>query len=118
MEQGAGARIVGHVRFGPDVKTSKAGNNFSQMKVSVTDARSGKDSTFRVVMFGDAHKDAEGLNLGDLVQVKGRLEVNRWKDDSGKWLEKIDVVANSIEVLRASRAEAPPPDFPDDDLPF
>ncbi len=118
MEQGAGARIIGHVRFGPDRKVAKSGTEFSQMKLSVVDAK-GKDSTFRIVMFGEAHKEAEALNTGDLVQVKGRLEVNRWKSDGGDWQERIDVVASTVEVLRTSRADAPPPaDLPSDDLPF
>jgi len=83
-------------------------------------------SFFDIVAFGKTGElCAEYLSKGSPVLVEGRLRQRRWEADGVK-RSKVEVLADNVQFLGSPRGQAsegaastvPPPEAPDDDIPF
>ena len=133
--------IVGNVGRDPEVRYSQDGKAIARISVATSekwrDKASGekKERTewHRVVFFG---RQAEVVNeytkKGSKLYIEGRLQTNKWQDQSGNDRYTTEIVAGQMVMLDSRNSQggsqpqgssAPPPsgDTPDDfddDIPF
>ena len=110
--------LVGRLGAEPDINFMKSGEavlNFSLATSSRwTDKKSGerKEDTewHRVTCFGKlAESASEFLSKGRQVYVEGRLRTRKWKDKSGHDRYTTEVLAASIQDVRAGGTPGNPP---------
>jgi len=82
-------------------------------------------SQFACVGFDEKAHEVSQFDEGDSVIVNGRLNQNKWEDDSGVWKEKFQIIVERMESVGGKkRDEEPPADecvYPEsegDDIPF
>jgi len=91
----------------PELRTSKTGNPFATMNVTVTVGKSddGKDvgQWIRIACFGEvAERIAERAKKGDRIYAEGNLTLNTWADKAtGEAKTGLNLAAWKVERLAA-----------------
>ena len=90
----------------PELKTSKAGNSFPTINVTVTvgKADDGKDVNqwIRIACFGEtAERIAERAKKGDRIYCEGNLTLNTWTAANGDMKTGLSLAAWKVERLAA-----------------
>lgn len=107
--------IWGYVVWNAELRVTNGGCPLCQFSISYKYNWKGKTKLFlfEIVQFGDpAAEVAPFLQAGQYVEVWGRLEQDKWKDNEGKIRSKTKIVATRIEPHDPT--EVPPRD--DDDI--
>lgn len=139
--------LVGNLGNDPEVRFSPNGNAVTRISVATTDSwkdrnsgdRQERTEWHRVVFFGKLAEIAgEYLKKGNQVYIEGRLQTNKWQDQSGNDRYTTEIIANEMQMLGGrqgggagdsfaggqqgggfgSGGSAPPSDDFDDDVPF
>ncbi len=103
--------IWGYVVWNAELRVTNAGCPLCQFSISYTYNWKEKQKLFlfEVVQFGDAAAEVVPyLQAGQYVEIWGRLEQDKWKDNDGKIRSKTKIVATRIEPHDSD--EIPPRD--------
>lgn len=140
--------LVGNLTRSPELRSTASGTPVLSFGIAVNDSRkdaSGQwvdvPNFFECSMFGNrATALSDILTKGMKVAITGKLHYSSWEKD-GKKHSKVDIIAREIELMqnrkpqqgyqppqqaqpgpqwnaRQAYAEAPQPEFYDEDLPF
>lgn len=125
-------RIIGNVTRDIEIKRTNGGTAVCEMGVAVNEQRKDQNGEWQeetlfldVTLWGRTAEIAdEYVGKGTLVQVKGRLRMDAWTDQTGQGRKKLKVVADRIQLLgskseqkpKPKQVEAPVPDA--SDFPF
>ena len=137
------AIIIGNLGDDPETRATPSGTTVTKLRVATNeswkDKQTGeqKDRTewHRVVMFGRLGEiAAEYLRKGSQVYIEGRIQTQKWQDQSGNDRWTTEIVANEMQMLGGRTGsgapamnDSPPPSAPppkggsddfDDDIPF
>lgn len=118
--------ITGKLSQNPQRKTSKNGNPYTWMLLSIPTEQERLSAS--VLGFDQKVADTMGkLNAGDEVAVTGTANINQWEKDDGTVRLSLNVIASQVMTMYYHRkkkkrfAEEPPPpvateskDFDDD----
>lgn len=134
--------LIGNLTRDPDLRYTPSGTAVTTLSLAVNHRfRQGEETRedvcyIDVVVFGkQAESCSQYLSKGGGVIVDGRLSQRRWEAEDGSKRSKHEVVAQNVRFMprrsdmaaeggrqqavgSASPAEAGPPDFTDDDIPF
>jgi len=125
------AIIVGNL--GDDPKTSVLPQGGAVTNFSVATSESWKDKNtgqmqertewHKVVMFNRlAEVAGEHRSKGSKVDVEGKIQTRKWKDQSGQNRYTTEIVGNQMQMLDSKEAKPQPQqskgDFDDEDIPF
>ncbi|MBQ3801919.1 MAG: single-stranded DNA-binding protein, partial [Treponema sp.] len=106
--------LEGKIRKVGDLRTNPAGTTVLSPVVATerfyTNANGEKVkevSYFDLAVYGKlaevfSHKSKEG----DSIRVVGRLKQDRWRDDTGKMMSKVNVVCEHVDFMSKTIAEA------------
>ncbi len=105
--------LEGNVCRQPELKQSAAGNYVCVMPLAVN--RSYKNakgenteevSFFDVASFGKtAEVCSKYATIGRHIRVVGRLKQDRWKNQDGKSMSKVNIIAEHVELLNLPRKQ-------------
>jgi len=96
--------ISGRCGKDPDYKTSANGKDICRFSVAMSEKGYGgsddKTTWLNVTLFGDTADAARSKNLkkGDIVKLRGKLDVREWTDNDGNKQKLIGMVAFEIAV--------------------
>lgn len=96
--------ISGRCGKDPEYKTSANGKDICRFSVAVSEKGYGgsddKKTWLNVTLFGDTAGDARSKNLkkGDIVKLRGKLDVREWIDNDGNKQKLVGMVAFEIAV--------------------
>jgi len=96
--------IIGRV-YSFEQKESDNGTKYTDLRVSVMRPYKnyqGQYDTdyFRIPLFENNHKKAqEYFRKGMGIAIKGRLEMNHWKDENDKGRANVNIVAEQVVFL-------------------
>lgn len=96
--------ISGRCGKDPEYKTSANGKGICRFSVAVSEKGYGgsddKTTWLNVTLFGDTAGDARSKNLkkGDIVKLRGKLDVREWIDNDGNKQKLVGMVAFEIAV--------------------
>lgn len=110
-------RIIGNVTRDVELKRTNSGTAVCEMGVAVNEQR--KDQTgewqeetlfLDVTLWGRTAEIAgEYVGKGTLVQVKGRLRMDAWTDQTGQERKKLKVVGDRMQLLGSRSEQKPKP---------
>lgn len=119
------AVFTGNLTRDPSVGATKSGTDAISFCVAVNENRKNAQGEWEsVANFVDVTAYgkpwlADKLQKGVKVAVSGSLRWYQWQDkNTGDKRSKLDVVANSVEVLSQPKAAQDQPELYADDLPF
>ena len=102
----AKAFITGSVVKAPEKRFTQNDMAIAGFTINFDPANEGM---LRVVAFGQlAETIASTVNIGDMVAVEGKLQVNSYKLPNGKDKKVFEVQANSVEKMSASTVASTP----------
>lgn len=96
--------ISGRCGKDPEYKTSANGKDICRFSVAVSEKGYGgsddKKTWLNVTLFGDTADAARSKNLkkGDIVKLRGKLDVREWTDNDGNKQKLVGMVAFEIAV--------------------
>lgn len=96
--------ISGRCGKDPEYKTSANGKGICRFSVAVSEKGYGgsddKTTWLNVTLFGDTADAARSKNLkkGDIVKLRGKLDVREWTDNDGNKQKLVGMVAFEIAV--------------------
>jgi single-strand DNA-binding protein len=96
--------ISGRCGKDPDYKTSANGKELCRFSVAMSEKGYGgsddKTTWLNVTLFGDTADAARSKNLkkGDIVKLRGKLDVREWTDNDGNRQKLVGMVAFEIAV--------------------
>ena len=105
--------LVGRVGADPEIKyfeTGRVKTTFSLAVNRPVKRTEGVDNTdwFRIELWGKQAEIAnEYVRKGGLVGIEGRLEFNRWTDQSGQKQEMPIISANNLRLLGSKQDNRP-----------
>ena len=105
--------VVGRIVNSPELRETENGVKVSSILLAVP--RSYKNSTgeyetdfIDVTLWNDvASKTSEYCKKGDLIGIKGRLQMDSYENDEGKKVSKLQVIADRITFLSSRSHEEP-----------
>ncbi len=105
--------LEGNVSQQPELKQSAAGTYVCVMPIAVNRSyRNAKGevteevSFFDVASFGKtAEVCARYATIGRHVRIVGRIKQDRWKNQEGKALSKVSIIAEHVELLGLPRRQ-------------
>lgn len=109
--------VIGHLTRDAEMRLTSTGKTVTKLSVA-TNERFGETerAEYHTVIAWEKSAERVGaLKKGELVAVQGRLQTRKWEKD-GVERKTTEIVASSIDFLRAPRAAAEPE--PIDDTPI
>jgi len=96
--------LVGNVSREPEVRQTPSQTNIAKFSIAVDDGFGDNKKTyfFDVIIFGKRTKVCQYLHKGSKVAISGKLQQNRWTDQDGKQMSRVEVVANDITLCGGS----------------
>ena len=122
------AIVVGRLGADPEVKTVSSGQTVARLSVATSEVWNDREGQkqertewHKVVVWGKlADICGKYLSKGRQVYLEGRLQTRSWEDQQGQKRYTTEIVANTVQFLGGSSAEASKPsrdnDFPFDDF--
>lgn len=97
--------VKGNIATDPEKKTSSGGKDYYRFRLAENFGRGEQRTTtwYQVMAFGLSELDADLLNKGQLVKVKGRLEPSIYEKRDGEKEISLTVMAFSVEPIEASQ---------------
>jgi single-strand DNA-binding protein len=105
--------LVGRLTRDPEVNEVGENKSVSNITVAVPRPFKNADGEYEtdfidVTLWNDvASKTSEYCKKGDLVGVKGRLQMDSYENDEGKKVSKLQVIADRITFLSSRSHEEP-----------
>lgn len=93
----ADAKVVFSNSFGYNQK-GKKGELYIHSYGIACEHESGRVSRFIVKTFGNK-KERPIAEIGDYISLTGELVEEKWKDKSDKWVSRVAIIADHIEVI-------------------
>lgn len=93
--------ISGRLTRDSELKYGNSGTAILHFSVAVNDWYKGEEKTsfFDCVLFGQyAEKIAPKLRKGTGVVISGKLEQDRWQDQSGQNRSKVQIIAREVQI--------------------
>ena len=100
--------LVGNLGKDPEMRYTPGGLAIANVSIATTDSRKDKqtgeqqDKTewHRVIFFNKlAEIVGEYLKKGSQVYVEGRIQTNKWQDQSGQDRYTTEIIANDMQML-------------------
>lgn len=96
--------LIGRIVRDPEVRTTTTGKSVASFSVAVNrrfNTEGGTDADFfRVKAWGQTADYLEKYaTKGRLISVDGRLETQKWTDQSGANRETVEIVAENVSLL-------------------
>lgn len=121
--------ISGNLTRDPELRVTSGGTNILRIGVAVNERRKSPSGEWEdhanfidVTVFGNRGEAlSRFLAKGMKVAVTGRLHQQRWETDSGEKRNRLEVIADEVDVMskEGGHASAPRPDDDlGDDIPF
>ena len=103
--------IVGRLTKEPETETTDKGKKYSHVTLAVPRAYKNSDGIYETDFIrctlwdGIASNTKEYCHKGDLIGIKGRIQVNSYEDDEGNTKYATDVVAEKVTFLSSKSNE-------------
>ena len=103
--------LVGRLTGNPEVTVTENGKHITKILLAVNRNYKNADGIYetdfiRVVLWNNAALNAkEYCKSGDLLGIKGRIQVSTYKDSENNTRYSTEVIAESITFLSSKRAE-------------
>ena len=134
------AILIGNLGRDPEIRYTPEGRAVANFSIATSDRWKDKESGemqvrtewHRIVAFGRLGEICgEYLAKGRQVYIEGRIQTRDWEDRDGNKRYTTEIVASQMQMLGGRDAaggaiestsrgapQSPPPDTPDDDIPF
>jgi len=115
--------LIGNLTRDPELRYIPSGTAVASFTIAVnrfyntaSGERKEEACFIRVVVWGRrAEVCGEYLSKGSPVFVEGRLQTRTWESADGQKRNATEVIANSVQFLRPSKAPLPPEEAPADE---
>lgn len=103
--------LVGRLTKDPEVKTLENGKKYTSIIVAVSRSFKNSDGLYDtdfvkcVLWNGIAANTCEYCHSGDVVGIKGRLQVSSYETENGEKKYVTDVVAEKVTFLTSKKAD-------------
>lgn len=103
--------LVGRLTKDPEVKVSENGKKYTSVVVAVSRSYKNSDGLYdtdyvRCILWnGIAANTSEYCHSGDVVGIKGRLQVSSYETENGEKKYVTDVVAEKVTFLSSKKQE-------------
>jgi single-strand DNA-binding protein len=91
--------LTGFLAKDPEAKTTTTGKASVRLRLATNELR-GSEYHDVTVYAAQADWCLQNVGKGDKVQVSGRLRSNGWKTPEGDFRRYVDVIANSVSLIR------------------
>jgi single-strand DNA-binding protein len=104
--------LVGNVGRDPQTKTIPSGKQVSEFSVATSDRmKDGTDKTeWHNIVAWDRLADlaSKYITKGKQIYVEGKIQTQQWADKDGNKRSRVEILANSIQLLSAKSEPAAP----------
>lgn len=103
--------VVGRIAKPPKLKTTKNGNKVSNITLAVPRTYKNADGEYEIdfidatLLKNIAENTCEYCAQGDMVGIKGKLQVKQYEDKDGKERKDLKLVAEKITYLAPGKKE-------------
>lgn len=103
--------LVGRLTKDPEIKTSENGKKYTSIVVAVSRSYKNSDGLYdadyvRCILWnGIAANTSEYCHSGDVVGIKGRLQVSSYETENGEKKYVTDVVAEKVTFLSSKKVD-------------
>ena len=103
--------LVGRLTKDPEIRTSENGKKYTSIVVAVSRSYKNSDGLYdadyvRCILWnGIAANTSEYCHSGDVVGIKGRLQVSSYETENGEKKYVTDVVAEKVTFLSSKKVD-------------